>query len=177
MAPKVIPLSILAEDAMDPSQESVDTLMASIRQLVSGQEIADDIIDLNRPVQPQEWHLSEKTVSESTHALNSFISALTEPTVVADQAQDVHPAPISSPGQGSSQGLNLEAFVSECLREPLNQWVQDHGGALIDMVRMQVNQQINPLLQQWLDTHLPQLIKESIDQHLQSLIQSVKKKP
>jgi hypothetical protein len=184
MPPKIIPLSVPAEESIDAPHESVDALMTSIRQLVSGQELADDIIDLNRPVSSDGWQLSEKTVSESSDALSSFISALQEPknqddlysndSYGNDQAAQNK---TSSDQPGHEKGFKLEAFVAQCLHTSLNQWLHDHGEEVRAMVRGQVSQRVNQLVQQWLDAHLPGLIKESIDHHLQALVHGIRKRP
>lgn len=180
MSPKIIPLSVPAEESVDTAHESVDALMSSIRQLVSGTEIADDIIDLNRPVPADGWQLSEKTVSESSDALSSFISALQEPKhrdVLYPNDQEAQSnRPADQHQDADEKGFNLETFVAQCLNTSLKQWLHDHGQEVRAMVRGQVNHQVNQLVQQWLDAHLPGLIKESIDNHLQSLIQGIRKK-
>jgi cell pole-organizing protein PopZ len=151
----------------------VDALLNSIRQLVSPCDFPDHIIDLNRPIQTEGLNLSEKTVSESTHVLSSFIHAL-RPTmpdaltgVIADDGR-------KKPEQ--AQGTLIEDVVAQSLKDPLNRWISENDRAIAEMLRDQINQKAVQLLHQWLDDHLPQLIKDSVDRQLQLLIDGIHQK-
>jgi cell pole-organizing protein PopZ len=225
--PIPIPLSVPVEDS-EPF-DSVDDLLASIRELVSPGAV--DIIDLNRPVQPdkgaqpgpvqssesvanglgtsikaskdlnlvhnmgeaesfssesfttqmmEKRYLSEKTRSESAKVLSSLMSALEGPN-----------QPSRSPHTGSStqghqepaahhrdavqtKGICLEDLVAQCLKAPLSQWIDQNDAVISQHVKTIIEQHITELLHQWLDEHLPGLIKASVDQHLKALIHSVR---
>lgn len=181
MSSKPIPLSVPAEKENEP-MESVDDLLSSIRQLMSPEKLSDDaVIDLNRPVQPDTWRLSEKTLSESTCALSSFISALEEPIPGSPENGSGHSFQKTSEtvgknrDNGHAESMRVEDLVAQCLQAPLDRWIREHSDVVAATMRSQVNLHVIDLLQQWLDQHLSALIKESIDGHLQSLVNIVRK--
>jgi hypothetical protein len=259
LKPIPIPLSVRVQD--DETFDSVDDLLASIRELVSPGAL--DIIDLNRPVHPgpdpvsplgqgqqsgigphpqprnthtytavqsprntasahpdttteplhpgpdpvkplghskndvycgvQEMHplasvslqmkrhLSEKTRSESTKVLSSFISALEGPKQDLEFHTDPSVQGVQQDGSGHrgdrrAKGICLEDLVAQCLKAPLNQWIEQNDAVISQHVKTIIEQHMSEFLHQWLDAHLPQLIKAYVDQHLDALTQSVRKK-
>jgi hypothetical protein len=166
------------------SRESMDELLNSIRQLVEPSDFPDHIIDLNRPIETEKLNLSEKTVSESTHALSAFIHALSRPAGAkgVDEGLTVpytdNPAVDYADGHAKkpSNGLMIEDLVAQCLKEPLNRWIADNQNVITDMLWHHIHQQSLQLVQQWLDQHLPTIIQESVDRHLLLLIKNASAK-
>lgn len=175
MSSHPIPLSVPAEH-QEESMESVEDLIQSIRQLVSPEGVAQDIIDLNRPVDSP-WNLSEKTLSESTNALSSFVKALEQPRNPQGEAMGKAGGSKGS-GQRESptQELLVKDLVAQSLKDSLGQWMGDHEAVLTTLVREEIKAQAVDFLRQWMDVHLPKLIKASVDEHLKSLVHAVQKK-
>ena len=168
------------------SPDSMDELLNSIRQLVEPSDFPDHIIDLNRPIETEKLNLSEKTVSESTHALSAFIQALSRPAGGKVVAEDLSVSYTDNPAidcadgaskkPGNAGGLMIEDLVAQCLKEPLNRWIADNQNVITDMLWQHIHQQFPQLVQQWLDQHLPKIIQESVDRHLLLLIQNAQSK-
>ena len=140
---------------------------------------------IRKSVYAEKWHLSEKALSDSANALSSLMNALERPLT---ECENPAPLPSSAPseappsshpmpdGMESSPGIRVEDLVAQCLKNPLDLWIQQNHSFISDHIKKMVDQHIAGLLHQWLDDHLPARIKASVDEHLDSLIQTVRKK-
>ncbi|MBY0292482.1 MAG: DUF2497 domain-containing protein [Alphaproteobacteria bacterium] len=189
------------------SEPSMDEILASIRQIIGGDsheeksnplpsKDSDDILDLTH-ILPEESQKKEsyrfqgEASSPSSFPLPQKNDAAPFYQTTPEKQQNEIP-PISPSPSLSRQGFE-EAFISPTVlsetvqafssldtfaRENLkSSALQRHEGSGGETIENMVRQILKPLLKEWLDTHLPTLVRRVVTEQVEKIVQQATTKP
>ena len=164
----------------DP-EPSMDEILASIRQIISGdpQEAQrnplasgndDDILDLTHPL-PEERGKSSPLKSEKQDPLKSKISSPLRENPKSSNPPIEEPLVSLAAASEATQALhelNKYAQKSSRFSEPLLH--EGMGGKTVESL---VREILRPLLKEWLDTHLPTLVKWVVNEQVERIVRQM----
>jgi cell pole-organizing protein PopZ len=139
--------------SVDQKDDSLEELMASIRQLVypSG----DSLNGTHQGTTHSESYLPE---------ISSFLNAIRDShSCETSSPQNIHSAPVTA------KDKTIEEFLKETMIHPLKDLIAGQENTLRTLMLDYVKANLDGLLKQWMDQNLSTLATQCIRQHLQDL--------
>ena len=132
----------MGEEKILEDGSSVEELLSSIRKLVYPSFSLSDDCSISRKEGPDKTEEGD---------LSSFVRIV--------QAQESQ-----RPWEKT-----VEGFLADLLKEPLAKMVEDRQRWIQDLIQKSIHIQLSFLLQEWLNRHLPQIVRDCVREHLERL--------
>ncbi len=172
-----------------PYVDDAQDLISEIHQLLNGVPL--DIVDLKRPVgrasgdekplASNRHHpdhgatqndLNADVVAQTSQAINEFTR--TVQVSMKEGLKDREELPQAKDHQ-HTQGFSLDTMVKQAVSGAVSEWMDHNTEALEEAARHIMMQHMPSFVAQWLNKHLPDQLRQSIDQHLQTIAHTARK--
>lgn len=163
-------------EPIEPNAEpTLDEILASIRRIISEDgpavvaQAQEDVLVLTRRAPPIEDAASASPADPAAEAVAAVAADPTQaPALEEVSTVPTRPEPSLSPHTADKAAAELDrlADASRGNRAPNNPLMMPEPGRTFEDV---VRDLMRPLVQEWLDEHLPDLVRERVDEEVERI--------